>query len=123
LRRGRPTDPEGVPGARRRQIRACLLVIYVGIAGVFPPVHAAAEQAVGTSAPREESAPELPAGHNHLTCHACAAPVSLPAGELVTVSRAREIPQPRLLPLRVLPFAPDWSWYRDGIPPRAPPIR
>lgn len=117
----RPATAPADRSAAQRWGRWWLLAVYVWIAGLFPAVHAAAEQADRAPAPWEESSPGLPSGHDHLTCHACAAAVSLPAGDLVAVPHDAVSAAARPSTASAARFASDLAWYRIGIPPRAPP--
>lgn len=116
-----PTSPRD---PRRRWPARLMLAVYLWAAALFPLAHAAAEAPVpaAVEAGTDRPAPtQLPAGHDHLTCHFCAAsPTLLTAPPLVPVA----VPLARLLvTVRSTPPVTHslLAWTHHAIPPRAPP--
>lgn len=109
----------------RRGASRVLFLVYLWIAGVFPVLHASAEQPAAQVAVQSSGeAPDgsLPAGHDHLSCHFCsttaglATPPAMPVEVLLPVevtSRAPATPAVESVAL---------AWAHHAIPSRAPPI-
>ena len=109
--------------ATRRCGSAVMLVAYFWVAAVFPMAHAAAEAPpAGVLAESGGGTPDqLPAGHDHLTCHFCAT-----GGTLVSATpdhpvpvQGFEVPAASSVPLNLPSMT--LAWTHHAIPSRAPP--
>lgn len=109
--------------AIRRWGSAVMLVAYFWVTAVFPVAHVSAEAPqAGVVAESGDGTPEqLPVGHDHLTCHFCAA-----GGTLVAPAPDHPVPlhgfdvsaaSPAPLHLPSLTLA----WSQHALPSRAPP--